>query len=100
MRPLPEALLSHYQQPLTTLTRCARIERQDGKVIGLTEHDQDLVFEGVVYHSAAGYQSTALQTSHQLAVGTVEIEGILQAAGVAQQAIVAGLFDFAAIELF
>jgi uncharacterized phage protein (TIGR02218 family) len=100
MRPLSAPLLAHYQQPLQTLARCVRIERQDGIVLGLTEHDQDLFFEEVTYSSAAGYRSTALQTSHQLAVGTVEIEGILHAAGVAQQEIVAGLFDNAHIEIF
>lgn len=100
MKPLSEQLLAHYQQSVQTITRCVRIERQDGGVLGLTEHDQDLWFEGVCYQSAAGYRSTALQTSPHLAVGTVEIEGILNAAGVDQQAILAGLFDEARIEVF
>lgn len=100
MKPLSETLLAHYQQSLQTITRCVRIERQDGVVLGLTEHDQDLFFEAVLYQSAAGYRATAIQTSTGLAVGTVEIEGILSAAGVDRQAVSAGLFDGARIEVF
>lgn len=54
-KPLTSALLDHYQQLQTTLARCLRIERQDGKIIALTEHDVDLMIEGINYQSAAGY---------------------------------------------
>lgn len=94
------ALLAHYQSPLQTITRCIRIERQDGQVLGFTEHDRDLVFENILYRSAAGMTSTAVQCSDQLSVNTVEIEGLLVAAGVERAAIRAGLFDQARIELF
>jgi uncharacterized phage protein (TIGR02218 family) len=97
---LSAALLAHYQGVCQTLTRCLRIARQDGVVIGLTEHDQDIVFEGVVYKSAAGYTPTVVQTRDQLAVGTVEIEGLLTPLGVEKTALRAGLFDHARIEFF
>jgi uncharacterized phage protein (TIGR02218 family) len=99
-KPLSPGLWAHYQLPVQTLTRCLRIARQDGQVLGFTEHDQDLVFEGVVYRSAAGYTPTVVQSTDQGAVGSVEIEGLLVEAGVDKQAIAAGLFDQAQITLF
>ena len=45
-------LLNHYQQLQTTLARCLRIERKDGKIIALTEHDVDLLIDGMCYQSA------------------------------------------------
>lgn len=97
---LSQGLLAHYRSPVQTITRCVKIERQDGVVLGLTELDRPLVFENIYYHSAAGYTSTAVQTSSQLAVGTVEIEGILSVIGVTAAQIAEGVFDHARIEIF
>ena len=34
---------------LTTIALCWRIERRDGVTIGLTDHDRDLVIDGLVH---------------------------------------------------
>lgn len=93
-------LLSHYHQLCTTLTRCLRIERRDGKVIALTEHDTDLVIDNITYQSSIGYTPTALSMQANAAVNTVDIEGILSIAGIARKDIAQGLFDQAQIFVF
>lgn len=99
-KPLSPALLAHYQNSLQTMTRCIKIERQDGHVLGFTEHDRDLVFEKVLYRSAAGMSSTAIQNSSQMAVGTVEIEGLFMPFGIPRDSLAQGVWDQAAVELF
>lgn len=99
-KPLTPELLAHYQQSQTTITRCIRIERRDGVVIALTDHDTDLIVEGVTYQSAVGYTPTAIQTHDQGAVNTIDVEGILSVAGVSRADIAAGCFDAAKIFVF
>jgi len=93
-------ILNHYQQSQTTLARCLRIERRDGKIIAFTEHDQDLVMDDITYQSAVGYTPTAISMQDKGAVNTVDIEGILNVAGVCREEIAAGCFDNACIFVF
>lgn len=99
-KPLNTELLAHYHQSQTTLTRCLRIERRDGKIIALTDHDQDLVIENIHYQSAVGYTPTAISAHDQGAVNSVDVEGILSVAGVSRDDISSGLFDGAKIFVF
>lgn len=97
---LDPQLAKHYRQPQTTLTRCLRIERRDGKIIALTDHDKNLLIENIHYQSATGYTPTGISTHDQGAVNTVDVEGILSIAGVARDDIAAGFFDGAKIFIF
>ena len=97
---LSPELLQHYQQAQTTLTRCLRIERTNGKIVALTEHDHNLTIDDITYQSAVGYTPSAISMQQEGAVNTVDIEGILSVAGVTRADIAAGLFDQARIFVF
>ncbi|MDX1901892.1 MAG: DUF2163 domain-containing protein [Gammaproteobacteria bacterium] len=99
-KPLSYALLDHYQKENQTITRCVRIERRDGVVIGLTDHDADLVVQGILYKSAVGYTPTAIQANDNLSVNNIDVEGILAVAGVGRDDIAGGLFDYARVYVF
>lgn len=99
-KPLTPELLAHTQQSQTTLARCVRIERTDGKIIALTDHDQNLIIEGINYQSAVGYTPTAISTRDRGAINSVDIEGILAVAGVSRHDIAAGCFDHARVFVF
>lgn len=96
---LTPELAKHYQQPQTTLARCLRVERQDGKIIALTEHDVDLTIHGITYQSAIGYVPTAISMQSD-GINTVDVEGILNIAGVSKADIAAGLFAGAKLFIF
>ena len=49
MRTVPEDLSAALAGGVTTLCWCWRITRRDGQVSGFTDHDRDLVFDGVTY---------------------------------------------------
>lgn len=97
---LTSILLDCYQQCQTTLARCLRIERRDSVVIALTDHDADLMINGIYYQSTIGYTPSAISMQDRGVVNTVDVEGILSMAGVSRKDIAAGLFDGAQIFIF
>lgn len=96
---LSPALQAHYQQDHLTLARCARIDCRDGQVFGLTDHDQAILIDNLLYRPAIAFP-TVLQKQSGLAVHTVEMEGIVDSLGIEPTALENGLFDHARITLF
>jgi hypothetical protein len=71
------SLLSHLQQETATLATCWEIKRPDGFVVRLTDHDEDITFEGSTYKSSEGYTRTAISNSGNLQVDNLDISGFL-----------------------
>lgn len=100
MRAVPEALQTALQTGASTLCHCWRLTRQDGMVLGLTDHDADLVIDGVRFEAASGFTASALEAEVGLATGGGEIGGALSSERITPQEIEAGLFDSATLEIF
>lgn len=98
MKIFPEAVVAAYTSPTQTLTRCLRIERQDGRAHGLTEHDQPLTVQGLAY--LPGLQTSAVSYNSTLAVSTVEIEFPLQLLTLSASELLAGLLERSYLVLF
>ncbi|MGA0715985.1 MAG: DUF2163 domain-containing protein [Gemmobacter sp.] len=79
---------------------CWTLTRRDGAVFGFTDHDADLVVEGVVCRAATGWTAAALEERTGLAVGNTEVAGGLSDAGITEADILAGRFDGARIAAF
>jgi len=94
------ALASHLGGQLTTLATCWRVERRDGAVFGFTDHDRDLVVDGVVYRARTGYQRAAIASRADLSVDDTEVEGILDAAEIDAPSLRAGIWDGAEVQIF
>ena len=75
MRPLPTALQAHLDARVTTLCRCFRIERSDGAVLGFTDHDRPLVFDGTDFEPADGLDASEDVSGTGFAVGGMEVLG-------------------------
>ena len=50
----PEALKAHLAGGATTLARCFAVARRDGTVMGFTDHDRDVVFDGITFRADSG----------------------------------------------
>lgn len=100
MRAIPSALQAHLDSGATTLATCWKITRQDGAVLGFTDHQADLVVAGVTYRSAGGGLKTAVAWSAGLAVNNLEVQALLDSAGVTEADIAAGKYDYAQIDVF
>lgn len=101
MKTLTAGLAAHVALETTTMASCWKVTRAtDGQVLGFTSHDEDLVVSGVTYTAATGYKATAIQTTAQFAVDNLDIEGVLDSAGLLDVDLAAGLWDFSTVEIF
>lgn len=98
MRRLDSELQARLDSGATTLCRCWKVERRDGRVYGFTDHDEDLSFGEVLFKASSGLDATALQASTGLSVDNGQVMGALSDAGVTETEIRAGRFDRARIE--
>lgn len=85
---------------LTRLASCWRIARTDGVVEGYTSHDRPLVIDGVTYRPANSFSTSALASDTDMSVADVEILGAIDADDISAQALMAGVYDHAEVELF
>ena len=92
------ALLDHLATGATTVARCWRVTRGDGVVLGFTDHDRDLTFDGTVFLAGAGLSARALSQTTGLAVDNTEAVGALSDAAITEGDLLAGRFDGAGVE--
>jgi len=84
----------------TTLCFCWRLTLKSGDVLGFTDHDKAVDFQGTRFEPQSGFTQSEAQASLGLAVDTAEIEGALSSARLSEEDIDAGLFDGAKVETF
>lgn len=94
----PEALDAHLRTGVTGVARCWKLTRRDGRTYGFTDHDRDLVFDGVTFRAGTGLTAAALSQTTGLSVDNTEAVGALSDAAVTEADIAAGRFDGAEVE--
>jgi uncharacterized phage protein (TIGR02218 family) len=92
------ALDAHLATGATEVARCWKLTRSDGVVLGFTDHDRDLTFDGVTYCAGTGLSAAAVSQTTGLAVDNTEAVGALTATAVCEIDIAAGRFDGAEVE--
>lgn len=95
-----QALLDHLAGEATTLATLWRLDLTDGTVMGFTDHDQPITYDGVTYQASAGFDATTVQTVGDLSVDELEVDALLEGGGITQGDLAAGRFDFAEILIF
>ncbi len=95
--PMPPDLQSHLLSGSTTVARCWTLTRRDGTVLGFTDHDRDLSFDGVTFRADTGLSARALQQTTGLSIDNSEALGALSAAAVTERDIRAGRYDGAEV---
>lgn len=98
MRNVPADLAAEFESGATTLCRCWRATRRDGRRFGFTDHDRDLAFEGATFLAASGLEASEAESLLGLAVGGSEIAGALTSDAVSEADIEAGAWDGASVE--
>lgn len=88
------------QNEVTTIAWCWELTLADGTVMGFTSHDQDLVISGVTYEAATGFTPTAVETSRDMAVDNLDVEGMIDSENITKQDILVGRYDGAKIKIF
>ena len=93
MRSLSPAMAAALSREATTLARCWRLARHDGLVLGFTDHDRDLAFEGTRFEAASGVEGGEAEGALGFAVGGSEIAGALSSGRLTEDDLAKGLWD-------
>jgi uncharacterized phage protein (TIGR02218 family) len=100
MRRLSAEFEQHLAAEVTTLATCYCITRVDGIELGFTDHDENLSVDGLIYDSIAGFTPTTTESKSDMSVDNMEIEGISFPSKITQSSLLAGIYDYAEVEIF
>jgi uncharacterized phage protein (TIGR02218 family) len=98
MRPIPPLLQTKLDSGVTTLAHAWKLMRRDGVVMGFTDHDRDLVLDGVTFRAGTGFASSEAASRFDLSVDGAEISGALADESLTDADLAAGRFDAAQVE--
>ena len=100
MKNISNELQAHLDSGATTLCNVWKLTRTDSTVFGFTDHDRDLTIDGLLYEAAAGFTASTLESSSGLAVDNLDIVGGLRSDRLSAEALSAGLYDDADVEIW
>lgn len=100
MRDVPAALAAHFAGGATTLCRCWSLTRNDGLVLGFTDHDRDLAFDGVGFASTIALDTAETASELGFAIGGGEVSGAFAAIGLNEADLTRGLYDDARVSIW
>ncbi len=100
MKNISTGLAAHIAGEVTTLATCWKLTRRDSTLFGFTDHDTDITVDSVTYKAASGFTPSAIQNTASLSVDNLDVEGMLSSGNITEADIMAGLYDFAEIEIF
>jgi uncharacterized phage protein (TIGR02218 family) len=87
------ALQTHLSGKVTTIARAWAVTRRDGQVLGFTDHDRPLSFEGIDFGASTGMTARAVEQTTGLSVDNSEALGVLSDVAIREEDVRAGLFD-------
>jgi len=99
MLTLPEDLQIRLDSGVTTLAWCWRVTRRDGQVFGFTEHDRDLVVDGLTCRAASGFAPGERDGRADLGADQASVFGALNDAAITEADLANGLWDGARVDV-
>lgn len=100
MRDIPDELAARIESGAATLCHAWIVERADGERLGFTDHDRDLIIDGVACRAATGWTQGAAETAEGLAAGSLAVGGVLDDERITETDVAAGLWDRATVALW
>lgn len=97
MRVIPATIQAALDSGGTMLCHCWQVTLSDGTVLGFTNHDRQLDFDGVSYEPQSGFTPSEVELALGLAISTQEVEGLLDSTRIKDSDLRAGLWDNAAV---
>src|SRR5690349_21546328 len=98
MKTFSPALAAHLASGVTMLCTCWRIVRGDGVVLGFTDHDRTIAFDGVEHEPGSGLDASAATSHAGLQVGGLDVTGMFSSEKISEGDLEAGLYDNARVE--
>jgi hypothetical protein len=85
---------------VTRTCLCWRLERADGVVVGVTDHDHMLMVDAVAYEPGGALSAGEFTASSGLQPGQAAANGALSSDAISEQDLQAGLWDGARVDVF
>jgi hypothetical protein len=98
MRAVPAELAARLESGAACLCHAWILTRGDGVRLGFTDHDRDLVVDGVACRAASGWTAGAAETAAGFAPGLATAVGGFDDDGLSEVDLAAGLYDGAGVE--
>lgn len=92
-------LKAHWESSVRTIATCWRLELKDGTVMGFTEHDEPIEWDGVTY-DPAGFTPTTFESSSDMSVDGMDMQGFIDSESITEADIAAGRYDRAEVYCF
>ena len=100
MRILPNGLQAHLDGGATTLCWCWKLVTRSGAILGFTDHDEDVSFEGVTYEAHGGFTGSEIESTLGLAADNLDVASALTSDRLTETALAAGEYDNAAVDIW
>jgi len=100
MKTIPVGLLTAYRSGSSSLAMCWKLSLTNGSIYGFTESDAPLIVDGLTYLAASGFSPSAFENQTKLAVDNADAIGILDNDVITETDLVAGVWDYADVEVF
>lgn len=98
MRAVPEALAARIESGAASLCHVWILARKDGVRLGFTDHDRDLVVDGLTCRAASGWTAGATETGAGFAPGMATAVGGFDDAALGEDDLADGLYDGASVD--
>jgi uncharacterized phage protein (TIGR02218 family) len=98
MRAIDPDFQAHLDGRATTLANCWRLTRSDGAVLGFTDHDRLLTFDGTDFVPATGLDAGEATAKLGAQTDTSEVLGVLSSDAIEEDDIRLGRYDGAEVE--
>lgn len=95
---IPIQLENHYKQQNTTIAKICKLTLRNGKKLGFTSFDKDIIFEDepdLVYKAFNGMTPSAIVSSTDYSPDNLEVEGFINSEEITETKIKLGEFDYA-----
>ncbi len=100
MRTASAGMNAHIAGEVTNLAICWKLTLVSGTILGFTDNTSDITFDSQLYKAATGFSPTSIETKDAYSVDNLDIAGILDSTALTEADIMAGIYDFAEVEIF
>ncbi len=100
MRTIPEEMTARIESGAAKLCHAWVLKRADGVELGFTDHDRDLIIEGLSCQAASGWTAGAADSAVGLSGGSAAVAGGLDDAAMTDADVEAGRYDGASVTLW
>ena len=100
MREFSNDFADHIAANTTTLANCWRITRSDGVILGFTDHDLELTFDGTIFYPSYGSDIGEVTSKLGAQTDSSEIIGIVNSNAISEDDVLLGRYDGARVETF